>query len=391
MIQFNSIGMHMGGCIKIIKNDLWVRGQFGYLIEEISKYTKKLYLLLDEYPNTDLDSFEIKTDYKIKSKNVKFISLGKSGGFVEFFNRMLIMKKNLSDINVDFLLIREPSRRSPFISFYCKKIPRVYLFGGDWNTSLNDDKNIKMKFKAYFFTKMLRTHLKNSLVYVNNKDLLNRWENHSDNISILKTTTIKNEQIYDNPVDRFHNRKKVSVLFVGRLDPLKGIETLLIAISKINSIENKKWELNILGSGEEYYAKYLQDIVFDLKISDHVTFNSYVDFEKIFEFYKKADVVVLPTLAENVSRVIWEAMAMSCPVITTAVGGHKSTFIDYEDVIFFRPGDSDDLAEKLLQLSKNKSEWLTLTTNGIKTVRKNTIEIMTRNIIDGVQKWMNNK
>ena len=82
---------------------------------------------------------------------------------------------------------------------------------------------------------------------------------------------------------------------------------------------------------------------------------------------------------------------MSCPVITTAVGGHKSTFIDYEDVIFFRPGDSDDLAEKLLQLSKNKSEWLTLTTNGIKTVRKNTIEIMTRNIIDGVQKWMNNK
>lgn len=390
MSRFKRIAIHMSGCVSVKDDGLWVRGQYGYLIEELSKYTDELCLLLDDdYQIINKDSFDSKTDYNIKSENVKFISLGRSGGMYEFFNRLVIMNNNLSNERFDFILIREPSRRSPFIKFFCKKVPIVYLFGGDREAQLNDNKNIRIKLRAYLFTYMLKKSLNNSLIYVNNADLYRKWKNYATNIFILKTTTVKKKQINDHPIKRFKNIKNISVLYVGRLDPLKGIGTLIDAISKVNQLDNRIWRLDILGSGEETYIKELYNIVNKLKLSDHVKFHNYVDFENIFQFYKNADVLVLPTLAENVSRVIWEAMASSCPVITTSVGGHKYTFKDNEDVIFFRPNDSGDLVKKLMSLSKDQKQCQRLTSNGLQTVKKNTIEIMVENLTGGIELWMN--
>lgn len=377
----------MSGCAKSDTDGLWIKGQFGSFVEELSKYTDELILLLDEIPDVTTNTFEIRTDYNIAASNVKFISLGKSGGLEEFIYRFKKIRKIFQTEQFDFILIREPSRRTPFIKFFSKNIPTVFLFGGDWVTSYRIKNNFS-RIRGYLFTFFLRKNVKRSLVFVNNIDLYKRWSKYCRNIKVLYTTTIKVENIEKRAVDRFINKKYNDILFVGRLDPLKGIDTLITAVNKLNENGQKIWRLKIVGTGEVTYQKILLNKVRELQLESHIKFYDYIDFDKIYQFYNKSDVLVLPTLAENISRVIWEAMSYSCPVITTPVGGHKYAFKDKKDVLFFEPKNSNDLVEKLLYLSKNKEQCTRLTKNGLNKVASNTIDKMIMELIKGADQWI---
>ena len=153
------------------------------------------------------------------------------------------------------------------------------------------------------------------------------------------------------------------VLFVGRIQPLKGIDTLIRAM-KLVTEQFPNWQqdmcLCIIGGdpgngpdSEEKELKRLDQLRSKLGISDLVTFMGARDQDTLVWNYSAADVVVMPSHYESFGMVALEAMACGTPVIGADVGG-LSFSIQHGYNGFLVPGrDPQALAEKILLLLRH--------------------------------------
>lgn len=153
------------------------------------------------------------------------------------------------------------------------------------------------------------------------------------------------------------NREKI-ILFVGRLDDLKGIGYLIMAFRKV-LLHHPESRLLIAGDGTySTYMKISQDIF------AKITYCGLFDKEKLFELYKIADIGVLPSFTEQCSYVAIEMMMHSLPMVTTAAPGLAEMTEDrissLQIPIIEHPDrmeiDIDLLAEKILYLLEHPAE-----------------------------------
>lgn len=104
-----------------------------------------------------------------------------------------------------------------------------------------------------------------------------------------------------------------TLLFLGRLHPVKGLDNLLDAWFKIEN-SFKDWRLCIAGSGDADYATRLHKKVCS-SISKRVEFVGPLYGKDKYHAFFDADLFVLPTFSENFGVAVAEAMAHGCPVI----------------------------------------------------------------------------
>ncbi len=139
------------------------------------------------------------------------------------------------------------------------------------------------------------------------------------------------------------------IVFVGQLVPIKGIHYLLKATSHLRN-KRDDWHLDIVGDGKER-VEY-ERLTADLKLGDMVTFHGSRSRREVAEFLRRADLFVLPSLAETFSVPAAEALACGTPVLSTRCGGPEEFIV--EDVGFLVPcGDADALFQGLDQMFNN--------------------------------------
>ena len=122
--------------------------------------------------------------------------------------------------------------------------------------------------------------------------------------------------------------KLKTILFLSRLDPIKGIETLIETINILYQIR-KDFNLIIGGSGTKEYELKLRKIIDDNGLNDVISMIGNVgqlDKNNIFE---NADLFVLLSHHENFGIVVAEAMAMKLPVIISNNVGIQNYVKDY--------------------------------------------------------------
>ena len=120
-----------------------------------------------------------------------------------------------------------------------------------------------------------------------------------------------------------------NIIFAGRIEPLKGIDTLLQAMSILQTehpdavketcvaiIGGDPWADNL----DDEMAR-LKDLRVELGIHDLVTFLGAKDQDILPNYYAAAEMVVMPSHYESFGMVALEAMAMGTPVIASEVGG----------------------------------------------------------------------
>ncbi len=138
------------------------------------------------------------------------------------------------------------------------------------------------------------------------------------------------------PISKDEAKKQVGVpcgdtniLFAGRIEPLKGIDTMLRAMALIQERRPDVLHnacLAIIGGDpwaedlDEEMAR-LQQLRHDLDIHDLVTFLGAKDQDLLPNYYAAAEMVVMPSHYESFGMVALEAMAMGTPVIASEVGG----------------------------------------------------------------------
>jgi len=132
------------------------------------------------------------------------------------------------------------------------------------------------------------------------------------------------------PLDKEQARKELSLehqkvlLFVGRIEPLKGLEQLLRALTQFAGGEETP-SLIVVG-GDEYsrgQVQVLKKMAGELHVGDKVSFMGQVDQEQLPLFYSAADVCVIPSYYESFGMVALESLACGTPVVATDVGAMK--------------------------------------------------------------------
>ena len=111
------------------------------------------------------------------------------------------------------------------------------------------------------------------------------------------------------------------LLYVGRLHNLKGLRELIKALSILEQT-GRACELDIVAARQEPVYTQLRGLAEQLGVAGRIHWRGFVPFgEDLFEFYRAADIFVLPSYTEGFPRVLWEAAANCCPLVATAVGG----------------------------------------------------------------------
>lgn len=108
--------------------------------------------------------------------------------------------------------------------------------------------------------------------------------------------------------------KNLTLLFVGRLVKMKGVEDVIEIFSNIkkNHSEATLW---ILGSGEERYVAHLKELVTQLRLGSSVVFRGYVSEEEKLIAYQRAHYLLHTSIREGFGLTVLEANSQGTPVI----------------------------------------------------------------------------
>ena len=137
-----------------------------------------------------------------------------------------------------------------------------------------------------------------------------------------------------NPIDRNVAKEKLGIsasrvaLYVGRIEPLKGLEILIRAVTQIHSDEGLS--LIIVGGDPDADEEIirLKQIILALRMESSISFIGAVDQQELPLYYNASDVLVIPSYYESFGLVALEAMACGIPVIASRVGGLPTTVKD---------------------------------------------------------------
>ena len=153
-----------------------------------------------------------------------------------------------------------------------------------------------------------------------------------------------------------------NILFAGRIEPLKGIDTMLRAMALIQERRPEVLHnacMAIIGGDpwaddlDEEMAR-LQQLRHDLDIHDLVTFLGAKDQDLLPNYYAAAEMVVMPSHYESFGMVALEAMAMGTPVIASEVGG-LAHLVKHGVTGYHVPSrDPEALAARIYEMLSNK-------------------------------------
>jgi D-inositol-3-phosphate glycosyltransferase len=178
------------------------------------------------------------------------------------------------------------------------------------------------------------------------------------------------------------------LLFVGRIDPVKGLEFLLDGYAALRTT----WtdgapphlvivggDLTPAGLGDDLARIHAQAVA--KEIADGITFAGSQPHERLPEYYNAADLVVVPSRYESFGLVAVEGMACGTPVVASRVGGLPYTVEDGTNGFLASYGAADQLATASARILRDPALWARLSAGAIATAQRFGWEQVTERIL----------
>jgi glycogen synthase len=161
------------------------------------------------------------------------------------------------------------------------------------------------------------------------------------------------------------------LLYVGRLDPNKGIDTAVEAMRHLP----EQARLKVIGGWDSVEEARLRGLASEAGVSQRVHFVGQRARDEIVAAYGRADVVVFPVRwDEPWGLVPLEAMGRGCPVVATGRGGSGEYLRDEHNCLLFDADDDEALAAALNRLARDDSLRARLRRGGLETASRYTDE-----------------
>ena len=160
------------------------------------------------------------------------------------------------------------------------------------------------------------------------------------------------------------------LLFVGRLDHRKGIDTAVRALEFLPPAAN----LEVVGRGDDAYRRRLEALAAEVGASERVQF-TVVARSQLAHHYRTADALVFPVRWEEPFGLApLEAMASGTPVLATGTGGSGEYLVDGENCLLFPPDGAEELAAAVTRLGDDADLRAALVTAGLRTAASLTVD-----------------
>ena len=184
----------------------------------------------------------------------------------------------------------------------------------------------------------------------------------------IKNAVVIPNGIENNGIEKWNFKKKGSLVYVGRLEEKKGVDTLIKAISIIVEKYGCNYSLDVYGEGS--CRGNLEEMVHLLRLEQFVHFKGYQEKEKIEEAFINADITVVPSKYEAFGLVVIEAMNKGCPLICSDIETFTEIVSQDYNGVLFRNQDSGDLAEKIVCLMDSEEKRKLVAQNALNDVHK---------------------
>lgn len=160
-------------------------------------------------------------------------------------------------------------------------------------------------------------------------------------------------KIQNGKIKKTNQNSKFKILSPGRISPIKDQETLIEAIDILVNQKNiKEIEVKFLGTPlqkeEKVYFEKLKNLVREKRLENYIKFLGGVSHNEMPEYYQNSDLIVNLSGFGGLDKVVLEAMACNCLVLTSNEA--FSPILDKK--YLFRKKDPQDLAEKIINLRR---------------------------------------
>ncbi|MHA1428432.1 MAG: glycosyltransferase family 4 protein [Candidatus Helarchaeota archaeon] len=175
-----------------------------------------------------------------------------------------------------------------------------------------------------------------------------------------------------------HYSGKYIILYLGRIEDYKGIDTLIKAMPQVQA-KIPEVHLIIIGSARFNLKCYkeLKILAAKLGVTHFLSFLGEISHNQIPYYLYLANVVVLPSYSpkipinEGVPNVILETMAAQRLIVATNVGGVPEVIEDGKNGVLFTPNHPNELANILITIFSNPKKYGKMASNGRKYLVKN--------------------
>lgn len=139
-------------------------------------------------------------------------------------------------------------------------------------------------------------------------------------------------------------------MYHGRLDPEKGIDTLMDAVEKLKKDQNvRPFKLVLIGRGSQEYTRHLQDLISKKQLQDVVRLAGFR--HPVLPYVATSDFGILAsTVQEGCPLSPQEYMSQGRPVVATDNGGQREYIVSGINGVLVPPCDSKKLAEAMVQM-----------------------------------------
>jgi phosphatidylinositol alpha-mannosyltransferase len=182
------------------------------------------------------------------------------------------------------------------------------------------------------------------------------------------------------PFERWRDPAHTNILFVGRLDPRKGVQDLIAAMPEV--VERTDGRARLLVVGDSYLRPQIMAGVAS-SAREYVHFLGHVPSADLPRWYATGDIFCSPATGnESFGIVLVEAMAAGRAVVCSDIPGYRTVVTPGRDAVVFPPGDVPALARALSQLVETPERRGKLAEAG----RRRALEFAWPSVVDRIEK-----
>lgn len=323
-----------------------------YLNKETGVFFKKMQDLGNEVVtfqiSQDRTNKDVFANFQISDKGIKIYRVKrKSRKLLSFFKSFFVIQKVV--LKADFIYIYYPGPICMFIALCC------FFYKKPYGLYVRGEQGILSKLSKLIIKRA-------DIINTVSPKFTEELRKINSNVETIRPMIGFNED--DIIVNRAYKEKEeYRILFVGRLSLDKGVYELVDSL-KILEAKGIKVKLRFVGPGPEF-EKIKSLNIWNVELLGMVS-----DINYLKEIYHNSDVFVLPTYHEGFPRVLYEAMMMGIPILTTFVGTIGYLMRDGYNCYKIEVKSASSIAEKIGFLLNDFSKRSYIANNARKTVEE---------------------
>lgn len=281
--------------------------------------------------------------------------------------QITILKKEKFDV----IVISGYSSLTAMITISYLSINKIpFIMSCDGGLISNDNK-IKYMLKTFF--------IKKARMWLSTGDETTKYLVHygakKEDIRVYPFTSVRNQDICKEKINKDYYKTKLGlkekkvVISIGQFIYRKGFDLLIKASDEIDD------DIGIYIIGGEITEEYKK--IMERSCKSNIHFLNFMPKDELSDYYKAADLFILPTREDIWGLVINEAMAYGLPIITTdkCVAGKELVKNDFNGYII-KANSYKDIPIKINSILSNDELMKKMSTNSLKLISNYTIEEM---------------